>query len=81
MSKKRDLPIYVCPHCKEDFVGNGFSRHEAKCRRDKELGEDAKKIYPVAVPCLRYDAFSKWCKDEYMTLAEGVNKLIKEKVG
>jgi len=77
----RSMPIYLCPHCGDGIRGNGFARHEASCKRKLELGKVTKKLYPIPLPVLRYDAFSAWCLERNLTLAEGVDKLIEEKVG
>lgn len=79
--KPREMPIYVCPICGGSFRGNGYGRHEASCRRKRDLGDDTKKLYPIPLPTQRYDAFAAWCESHGMTLAEGVHSLIQAKIG
>lgn len=78
--RTRDMPEYICSICGEKIRGNGFGRHEASCRRKQQLG-DCKQIYPVPLPVGLYDSFAQWCEGEGLTLAEGVHRLVKEKIG
>ncbi len=79
--KKKEMPEYICPICGQKKLGNGYARHEASCRRKQALGEETMKLYPVTLPKARYNAFATWCKENELTLAEGVDNLIAEKVG
>jgi len=79
--KPREMPEYICPICSKKIRGNGYARHEASCRRKADLGGNTTKLYPVPLSTPRYEAFAAWCAGEGLTLAEGVDKLITEKVG
>lgn len=79
--KEREIPVYLCPICGKSIRGNGYARHEAACRRKKELGSETTKLYPIPLPTPRYQAFVAWCEAEGLTLAEGVDRLIHEKLG
>jgi len=78
--KEKQMPLYVCHLCGEQFRGNGYTRHEEACRRKYAMG-DSIKLYPVPLPRVLHTAFSNWCARERLTLAEGVEQLIKEKTG